>query len=142
MSVYHCGLNLNFGGMSSDAELFLFCFLGIWIFSVVSCVYLICSLLMWFAVQSLSRVWLLRPHGLQHSGFLALCYLLEFAQTHIHCASDAVTCLFKLICKVSLYILDMSPLLDTSNKNTFSQFGFTFLLIYSFLLVNRSSWFW
>jgi len=32
----------------------------------------------------------LQPHGLQHSRFPCLSYLLEFAQTHVHWVNDAI----------------------------------------------------
>ena len=32
----------------------------------------------------------LQPHGLQHASFPVLHHLLEFAQTHVHCVSDAI----------------------------------------------------
>ena len=46
-------------------------------------------LLRHFVVHLLSCVWL-QPHGLQHSGFPVLHYLLGFAQTRVHWVSDAI----------------------------------------------------
>ena len=48
------------------------------------------GILIVIAVQSLSIVWLLVTHGLQHTRLPALHYLLEFAQTLVHWVSDAI----------------------------------------------------
>ena len=42
------------------------------------------------AIQLLSPVQLLQPHGLQHTRLPGLHYLLEFVQTHVHWAGDAI----------------------------------------------------
>ena len=39
---------------------------------------------------SVSKSHSLRPHGLQHAGFPALQYLLEFAQTYVHWVDDVI----------------------------------------------------
>ena len=41
-------------------------------------------------VQSLSPVWLLWPHGPQHSGLPVLHHLPEFAHIHVHWVGDAI----------------------------------------------------
>ena len=46
--------------------------------------------LIFAVVQSLSRVWLLRPYGWQHARLPCPSLSLEFAQTHVHWVDDAI----------------------------------------------------
>ena len=64
-------------------------------------------------VQSLSRVWLLRPHGLQHAKLPCPLLYPKFAQTHVHWTDDAI--------QPSHSLLPPTPALNLYQHQVFSN---------------------
>ena len=58
--------------------------------SLLGCQFSTRSNVQFSSVQLLSRVWLLWPHGVQHTGLPVHHQLLEFTQTHVHRVGDAI----------------------------------------------------
>ena len=84
---------------------------------------LIPSVLGYFVVQSLSRVWLCDTLACSVPGFPIFLYLPEFAQTHVHCWWCCTTISF---CRLLLLLSSIFPSIRVfSNESTLTTEGQT-----------------